>query len=397
MTENNTIPVDQHGALDLTTHRKAPINFSKSMNDTIETLDSHCNFGTNSGKFAEDLNRKKDSNMASSSTMLGKRSFPTLNDGSSSYASIDSDNVSQTLSNLSSSTSRQSYSTYDFNLLENRGSSTSNDSSHTLSMNSMNGGFKTYDNFVPTLGNFPYASVNLDNASEISNPSQHSKGPNCLIPHGFKLDDVLNSEDATYGNMLQKLGNFSSSSNSPTCCNSSVLSSSKLLKQSDMNDSFHLPNKNPLFALENLKSQYTCRRKSGNLVESLNKPIYSTNMSSSSTLLGKRSFPTLNDNFSYANLNAYNISNTLDYMNADYVRYPYSKLLQMIENLPRCSNRRNYFNLNGSELLGKRGSMKMNDISHAPIQNPLSALKSFCRSKEINFGIIRPTQEVKQG
>ena len=371
MSQNHTITVDQHGALDLRTFQKEPIDYVVNKDDTIESLDTHCSFGRTSGKLAEG------SNISSSSKLLGKRSFPTFNDGSSSYASIDSDNVSQTLSNSSSSTNRQSNSIYDFNLLKNRGSSsTLNGSSHDLSIYSRNDA--SY-------------SMNLDNVSETSNPSQYSKGPSRSIPHGSKLDDIMNTEDATHGNMLQKLGNSSSSSNSPTC----FISSSKLIKQIDINDSSHQPSKNPLFALEKVKSQYTCRKKSGKLVESLNKPIYSTNMSNSSTLLGKRKFPTLSDSPSYASVNAYNISNTLNYMNADCVRYPYSNLLQMFGNFPRCSNIPNYFNSNGSELLGKRGSMTMNNSS--PIQNHLSALKSFCRREELSSDSTIFPHDVQQG
>ena len=252
MTQNNTIPVDQHGALDLRTFQKVPIDYTVNKDDK-ETSESRYEIRITSGKLAEDLNRQVNS---SSPRLSRKRSFPTLNDGSFSYASINSDNVSPTLSNSSSSTIRQScFIPDDFNLLENRGSSTPNDSSHDLSMNSMNDGCDTYGNFVQTLGNCSYASMNSVNVSETSNPSQHSKGPSHSIPHGTELDNIMNAEDATHGSMLQS----------------------------------------------------------------------------------------------------------------------------------------------SSELLGKRGSITMNDSSHAPIKKPLVELQSLCRSKEINPGIIRPRQEVKQG
>ena len=324
MSQNHTITVDQHGALDLRTFQKEPIDYVVNKDDTIETLDSHCKLRTTSGKFSEDLNRPV--NMSTSSRLLGKRSYPTFNDSSS------------------------------------------------------------------------YSRMNVDNTSETSNVSQHSKGPSCPMPHGSKLDDIVNTEDGTHGNMLQKLGNSPSSSNNPTCFNSS---GSRLLKQSDMNESLDPPSKNPLFALEKLKSQYTCRTKSRNLVESLNKPIYSSYMSSSSKLSGKKSFPTLNECPSYGSMNAHDISDTLKYMmKAGGVRHPYCRLLPTFENFPTRCKGPNYFNsgvLSSSGLLGKRDWTTMNDSSHAQNKNPFLALESFRRRKEINPGIIRSTQEVKQG
>ena len=326
MSQNHTITVDQHGALDLRTYHEVPIDY-KLNKDNKETSESQYEIGKTSGKLAEDFNRPVNSN---SSRLLGKRSFPTLNDGNSSYA-----------------------------------------------------------------------SMNLDNASETSNVSQHSKGPNCQIPHGSKLDGIMNAEDATHGNMLQKLENLSSSSNRPNCFNSSVLSSSKLLKQSDstvLNDSSYSPSKNPLFALENLKSQYTCRTKSGNLVESSNKPIYSY-MSGSSRFLGKKSFPTLNDSPPYTSMNACDISDTLKYM-MNVGGYPYCKLLPTFEKFPRRSEGPSYFNsgvLSSSELLGKRDWTTMNDSCHAQSKSPLVELQSLCGSKEISSGSIQFAQHVKKG
>ena len=173
MSENNTFPVDQNGALDLTTHQKAPIDCSKNSNNTNKTL-------TTSGKLTESLYEPINSHISNNFKLLEKkRILLTMND-SSSYTSMN----------------------LNFNC-----------------------------EYVPRYNILP----------------RSSKGPSCFIPRGSNFDYRKNADVVRYikGEFLQNLGNSSSSSNRPACFNSSVLSSSKLIKQIGMNDSSHPSSENP--------------------------------------------------------------------------------------------------------------------------------------------------------